>query len=110
LAGRAPVGITALVMEPPAGAELACQARNYLFGWGRGMQERGVISYYAAQTLPEVATVADWANAIALAVAADARSGRLPRTHRPLLQVIGAGDRLLPGQPAVAARALSATS
>jgi hypothetical protein len=95
-------------MESPAGAELVCQARNYLFGWGRGLQERGVISYYAAQTLPEAATVADWANATALAVAADARSGRLPRTHRPLLQVIGDGRRPLPGHPAVAARAISA--
>jgi hypothetical protein len=68
------------------------------------MQERGVISYYAAQTLPEVATVADWANAITQAVAADARSGRLPRTHRPLLQMIGDGRRPLPGRPAVEAR------
>ncbi len=63
------------------------------------MQERGVISYYAARTLPEVATFADWANAIALAVAADARSGRLPRTHRPLLQVLGDGSQPLPGRP-----------
>lgn len=94
------MGVTALVMESPAGAELACQARNYVFGWGRGLQERGVISYYAAQTLPEVATVADWANATALALTADARSGRLPRTHHPLLQVIGDGSQPLPGHPA----------
>lgn len=72
------------------------------------MQERGVISYYAAQTLPEVVTVADWANATALAVAVDARSGRLPRTHRPLLQVIGDGGRPLPGHPVAEARAIPA--
>ena len=66
------------------------------------MQERGVISYYAAKTLPEVATFADWANAIAVAIAADARSGRLPKTHRPLLQVIGDAESAVIGKPAPA--------
>lgn len=53
------------------------------------MQERGVISYYAARALPGASSVGDWLAEIAAQVGADAHSGRLPKTHRPALDVIG---------------------
>lgn len=87
-------------MQALPGAELACRARNYVFGWGRGMQERGVISYYAARALPEAHAFADWLAGIAGLAEADARSGRLPKTHRTLLQTLGDATIPLMGSPA----------
>jgi hypothetical protein len=86
-------------MQALPGAELTCRARNYVFGWGRGMQERGVISYYAARALPEVHAFEDWLAGIAGLIEADAHSGRLPRTHRPLLQVLGDAASSIIGSP-----------
>jgi len=87
-------------MRALPGAELTCRARNYVFGWGRGMQERGVISYYAARAMPEAQTFEDWLAGIAGLIEADARSGRLPKTHRPALQVLGAAAAPVIGVPA----------
>jgi hypothetical protein len=86
-------------MQAPAGSQLTCMARNYVFGWGRGMQERGVISYYAARALPEAHTFADWLAGIATLAETDAHSGRLPKTHRPALQLLGDAASPLIGSP-----------
>jgi hypothetical protein len=100
MAGRVPGGVTALVMLAPPGAELACRAKNYVFGWGRGMEERGVISFYATRGLLAAQSCADWLAAASALAETDAHSGKLPKTHRPLLQTIG--DTALPliGSPA----------
>ncbi len=66
------------------------------------MQEQGVLSYYAARALPEVETVGDWLAAITELAGGDARSGRLPKTHRPQLQLLGDGAA---GWPVIGARA-----
>jgi hypothetical protein len=86
-------------MQALPGAELTCRAGNYVFGWGRGMQERGVVSYYAARAMPEAHTFEAWLAGIAGLIEADARSGRLPRTHRPALQVLGDTATPLIGVP-----------
>ena len=91
--------VTALVMQALPGAELTCRARNYVFGWGRGMQERGVISYYSARALPEAFAFEDWLAGITGLIEADAHSGRLPKTHRPLLHVVGDASYPLIGSP-----------
>lgn len=87
-----------MTMQAPTGGELACRARNYVFGWGRGMQERGVISHYATRALPGASNIGDWLADIAAQVGADAHSGRLPKTHRPVLEVIGNPAQPLPGR------------
>jgi hypothetical protein len=86
-------------MQAPPGAELMCRARNYVFGWGRGMQERGVISYYAARALPEASAFEDWLAGISGLIEADAHSGRLPKTYRPSLQVLGDATTPVIGTP-----------
>ena len=87
-------------MQALPGAELTCRARNYVFGWGRGMQERGVISYYAARALPEAQAFEGWLAGIAGLLEADAHSGRLPKTYRPSLQVLGDAAGPVVGAPA----------
>ena len=89
-----------MALKAPAGEELACIAHNYVFGWGRGMQERGVISYYAARALPQVSDFGAWLTTITELVEMDAHSGRLPKTHRPVLQVLGDPTCSLPGRVA----------
>jgi hypothetical protein len=64
------------------------------------MQERGVISYYSARALPEASAFEDWLTRITGLIEADAHSGRLPKTHRPLLRVIGDAAHPLIGSPA----------
>jgi hypothetical protein len=99
LAGRVPAGAEALVMQALPGAELTCRARNYVFGWGRGMQERGVISYYAARAMPEAHTFEDWLAGMVGLIEADAHSGRLPKTYRSALQVLGDAATSVIGTP-----------
>jgi hypothetical protein len=65
------------------------------------MQERGVISNYAARAMPEAHTFEGWlAGAVGL-IEADAHSGRLPKTYRPSLQVLGDTATPLIGTPTV---------
>jgi hypothetical protein len=61
------------------------------------MQERGVISYYAARAMPEAHTFEGWLAGTMGLIEADAHSGRLPKTHRPTLQVLGDADGPLIG-------------
>jgi hypothetical protein len=63
------------------------------------MQERGVISYYAAHALPEAHAFEDWLAGIAGLSEADAHSGRLPKTYRPSLQVLGDAATSVIGTP-----------
>ena len=60
LAGRVPGNVVALVMKAGPGAELACRARSYRFEHQGRVQERGVISYDALQTLAQATTSTAW--------------------------------------------------
>jgi len=90
-------------MKAEPGAELACRARNYHFEHPGGSQERGVISYYAGQTLAQATTFAAWLQRIEALTSADFQGGRLPWFYQPSLQLLGHTASRLPGEPVKAA-------
>ena len=90
-------------MKAEPGAELACRARNYHFEHTGSPQERGVISYYAGQTLAQATTFAAWLQRIEALSRADFQGGRLPRFYQPSLQLLGHAVNRLPGEPVKAA-------
>ena len=98
-----PANVVALVMKVEPGAELACRARNYHFEHTGSPQERGVISYYAGQTLAQATTFAAWLQRIEALSRADFQGGRLPRFYQPSLQLLGQAASRLPGEPGKAA-------
>ena len=98
-----PANVVALVMKAEPGAELACRARNYHFEHTGSPQERGVISYYAGQTLAQATTFAAWLQRIEALSRADFQGGRLPRFYQPSLQLLGHAVNRLPGEPVKAA-------
>ena len=73
-----PANVIALVMKAEAGAELTCRAHNYHFEHAGSPQERGVISYYAGQTLAQATTFAAWLQHIEALSSTDFREERLP--------------------------------
>jgi hypothetical protein len=97
-----PVEFTAIVPKPPAGAELACLALSHEFEQDGGRVERGVISYYATQTLPLATTVASWVQLIDTAAGADLARGRIKPFHQPSLRIVGDPAMRLPGAVTVA--------
>jgi hypothetical protein len=103
LAGRVPANVVALVMKAEPGAELACRARNYHFEHAESPQERGVISYYAGQTLAQATTFAAWLQRIEALSSADFQGGHLPWFYQPSLQLLGHAASRLPGEPVKAA-------
>jgi hypothetical protein len=94
-----PGNVVALVMKAEPGAELACRARNYRFAHQGSVQERGVISYYAVQTLAHATTSAAWLQRIEALASADLQEGRLPWFYQPSLQLVGHAAARLPGEP-----------
>lgn len=90
-------------MKAAPGGELACRARSHRFQqYGREV-ERGVISYYASETLPRATTVSSWAALMERAASADVARGQLAASHVPALQVAGDGGLRVPGVPVAAA-------
>ena len=94
-----PGNVVALVMKAEPGAELTCRARNYRFEHQGSSQERGVISYYALQTLAQATTSAAWLQHIEALANADLHEGRLPWFYQPSLQLVGHAATRLPGEP-----------
>ena len=94
-----PANVVALVMRAPLGAELTCRARNYRFEQQGSPQERGVISYYATQSLPQATTVASWLERIEALAQADLQQERLPWFYQPSLQILGQASIRLAGDP-----------
>jgi hypothetical protein len=94
-----PANVVSLVMKAEAGAELACRARNYSFAHQGRHDERGIISYYAAQSLPQATTLASWLQLIEARASADLGQGRLPWLYQPALQILGSATTKLPGDP-----------
>ena len=94
-----PANVVALVMQAPPGAELTCRARNYRFEQQGSLQERGVISYYATQSLAQATTVASWLEQIEALAHADLQQERLPGFYQLSLQILGQATTRLPGNP-----------
>jgi len=94
-----PANVVALVMQAPAGAELTYRARNYQFEQQGNPQERGVISYYATQSLAQATTVASWLEQIETLAQADLQQERLPWFYQLSLQILGQAATRLPGDP-----------
>jgi hypothetical protein len=86
-------------MRAQPGAELSCRAYNYRFDHNGTKRERGVISYYAAQTLPRITTAESWSGLISELSSSDLRRGRLKQSYQPSLQVLGDQAALVPGKP-----------
>ena len=60
---------------------------------------RGVISYYAAATLPAATTLRSWQQLIARMSQEDVDRGALGRFDQPKLQIRGGGSLSLIGSP-----------
>jgi hypothetical protein len=88
-----------MIMKSQPGAELSCRAHNYRFDHNGVQLERGVVSYYAAQTLPKATTVESWLGLINESSNSDLRQGRLKPVYRPLLQILGDQTIITPGKP-----------
>lgn len=102
LEGRLPPNASALAMKPSSPDEwLACHAPEHDFPADHGLARRGIISYYAAQTLPVARTMDEWLQEIQRAMSVDLASGVLPRLKQPLLQVLGIPTARLPGHVAM---------
>jgi hypothetical protein len=86
-------------MRAKDGAELACRAREKVFDDGGVPVPRGVLSYYAAATLPKAITFGSWLRLIEHASQGDLASGILTPYHQPALQVLGDGRLALIGSP-----------
>jgi hypothetical protein len=89
----------AMIVKSQPGAELSCRAQNYSFDQKGVKVERGVISYYAAQTLPRATTMESWLQLINESSDSDLNQGRLKRTYKPLLQIHGDQTIMAPGKP-----------
>jgi hypothetical protein len=88
-----------MIMKSQPGAELACRAHNYRFDHNGVKLERGVITYYAAQTLPKATTAESWLRLINESSDSDISQGRLKPVYRPLLQILGDQTITAPGKP-----------
>jgi len=95
-----PARTTALLLDPLPGQELTCHAHSAQFGEAGRTIEQGVISYYAARTLPTARNASGWLHAMMAHADADVEAGRLPADRRLRLKLAGDVGALLPGRPA----------
>lgn len=89
-----PADVAALVTKGRPNQAL-CRAYDHEFSVDGIPTIRGIVSYYAAKTLPDVKTVGEWIGAIHRAAAADT----LPPLKDPALQLLGDPSAQLPGSP-----------
>jgi hypothetical protein len=87
------VGAAAIFMYPEPGLELTCKAHNHRFQEEGRTVDQGVLSYFAARSLPQSQTMADWFHATVKALAAN---HEIPPLARPRLQMQGRPDTPLP--------------
>lgn len=85
-------------MKAEPGTELSCRAHDSVFEEDGRHTQRGVISYYATQTILQAETFGQWRDLLEARTAEDARSGRLQPLYRFSLQVIGNGTTSVPGR------------
>ncbi len=74
--------------------EMVCKTASALFDTPEGKIKRGVISFYATETLPEATTVESWLQLMRESMTADVRNGL--KGFERLLQISGDGKRQLP--------------
>ena len=74
--------------------EMVCQTASAFFETPEGRIKRGVISFYATETLPVATTVESWLRSMRKVMTADVKSGSLG--FERLLQISGDGKRQLP--------------
>lgn len=86
-------------MKAEPGTELACRAHDSVFEEDGQQIQRGVISYYATQTILQAETFDQWRDLIKARATEDVHSGRLQPLYRFSLQVIGTGTTSVPGRP-----------
>jgi hypothetical protein len=93
-----PANARAIVLKAEPGEELTCRAHSFRPG-GRDRQiERGVLSYYAVETLGRAETMESWLAAIRAALDAGRRRGQLEPPQSPSLQVLGDPESKVPGR------------
>jgi hypothetical protein len=80
-------------MKADPGAELTCRARNFKVG----DRDRGVLSFYAVQSLPSADTMDSWLSLTQDAIAEGGGKGLLKQFETPSLQLLG---HRVPGTPA----------
>lgn len=82
-------------MKAQPGAELACRGHNFKLPAGEQAIPRGVVSYYAAVTLPYTTHMSDWLTNIEKLAQQDVADGKLPIFYQPSLQLLGDGNQLI---------------
>jgi len=98
MADRVSANVSAILMRAEPGMELSCRGKNFNLPPGQHAQPRGVLSYYAAMTLPQADTVGDWLSQIHAAAKVDQDAGYLPPLYGLDLQVVGRLEAPLPGR------------
>lgn len=88
------------------GSELACRAQEHEFSRDGEMERRGVLSYYATETMASADTVTDWIAAIRRLAASDVAAGRLLAWQEPKLVLVGNPADSVPGSQDDASRAM----
>ena len=96
MASRVLANAAGITMRAEPGMELACRGKNFNLPPGQHAQPRGVLSYYAALTLPYADTMSDWLNRIHAAARVDQKAGFLPPLYGLDLQVAGRLNTPLP--------------
>lgn len=94
-----PANGSALLTKAGPGAELACRAHEKQFAEGDAHVPRGVISWYAAMTLPLATDLDSWLRNIDGASRRDVESGDINSFDRPHLEIFGDFRQTLPGRP-----------
>jgi hypothetical protein len=88
-----PANATVMAMQSEPGAELACKAHNKVFE----KNERGIISYYATNTVAQATTIASWLSMINDMIDQDFSRGIITDLERPSLKILGNPSTKLPG-------------
>ncbi len=80
-------------MQAEAGAELACRAHEHDFSYKGQLVRRGIVSYFATETLSQATSMNAWLAAINQQSEQAVTGGLLPKFRQPMLRVVGNGDR-----------------
>jgi hypothetical protein len=94
-----PANASAIVAKAIPGEELTCKAHSFKVCDRGGQLERGVLSYYAVESLDRADTMGAWLAATREAIESSRRDGRLKPFQAPLLQALGDPAAEVPGRP-----------
>ena len=85
-------------MDDGGRSRLACKAHNSVFTVGGRKVDRGVVSYFAANTFTEAETVSDWGVRMNEAIRRDLDAGKLEASLSVQMRVTGNAQIDLPGK------------